>query len=252
MRWDTVVIRLPAPVPGPIPGRSTAPRARDPRRRGSRALPEAADELGEVLDPAQPLRALPRVQVRHDEPEREAVLRRQRLPAVVRGEQSPRGCEVLEPQGGRVPVLAPGHDVRDLGRRGHEVEQGARGYALPEVVDDRPLRHAVQVRPDAERRQRCELVERQVPVAAGGRRPVDDEPPGGRPEPRDPTVVPHPEAVRGPLPWRKDTVSVLPHVRHRLILPPDGRRTAQRVLSPTPSPARRLRARTPGRRRRDG
>src|SRR5262245_25033015 len=50
------------------------------------ALPEAGGVLGEKLQAAHPLGALPEVEVRHDQPQRSAVLRGQRLAAVPVGE----------------------------------------------------------------------------------------------------------------------------------------------------------------------
>ncbi len=58
-------------------------------------LPEAPAVGVEVLDPARPLRALPGVQVGHDQAQREAVLGRQRLAVAVRDEQGGLAGEVL-------------------------------------------------------------------------------------------------------------------------------------------------------------
>src|SRR5436305_14537326 len=57
-------------------------------------LPEAAAVGGHVLHAAHPLGALPRIQMGHDEAQRESVFRRQQLAVLVGGEDGPLGGEI--------------------------------------------------------------------------------------------------------------------------------------------------------------
>src|SRR5689334_4809947 len=90
-------------------------------------LPEAEAVADDDLEPAQPLRALPEVEARHQQAERPAVLRVELAAVVAVGEQRIVVHHGPERHVRRVVLLAVGHDVGG-------VRQQARG---PEHVGDR-------------------------------------------------------------------------------------------------------------------
>src|SRR5690242_17099474 len=86
------------------------------------ALPEAGPVEGHELDRAKPLRALPEVLVRDHEPERKAVVRRERLAVGVSREQGEIVLERLEWNVRGEVVLCPRDD--EAGARQRPCEPG--------------------------------------------------------------------------------------------------------------------------------
>ena len=74
-------------------------------------LPEAGVVLRQNLEPSHPLRALPEIEVRHQQPNGAAVFRRQRLAVVGEREQVIGAVEIFQGQVGREPML--GVDQRE-------------------------------------------------------------------------------------------------------------------------------------------
>ena len=105
--------------------------------------------------PAHPLRALPEVEVRDEQPRRAAVLRVERLVVVLVRDPRLAVADVLEREVRRVAAVAEREDV--LGARVDAVEQRVERDARPRRVELRPLRHAVDVDGDPLARQRREL-----------------------------------------------------------------------------------------------
>ena len=112
------------------------------RSCGSRSLPEAGLVLVPQREAAHPLRALPEVQVRDEQPRRAAVLGLQRLAVVV--ERHPRlaAGDVLHRQVGGVAAVAEReHVVGSSPPR----RAACRPRRPPDGVELRPLRDAVDV-----------------------------------------------------------------------------------------------------------
>src|SRR5437868_12905467 len=121
-------------------------------------LPETRLVL--VLQPeaAHPLRALPEVEVRHQQPRRPAVLRLERLAVVVVGDPCLAIRDVLERQVRRVTPVAEREQV--AGIMVDESEERVERDALPDGVELRPLGDAMDVGRDLLARQGLELVPR--------------------------------------------------------------------------------------------
>ena len=128
----------------------TAARATGRRSCGSRSPPRSpARRRSRSCEAAHPLRALPEVEVRHEQPRRAAVLGLERLAVVAERDPRLAARDVLEREVGRVAAVAERDD--ELGRRLDAVEQRVDRDALPARVELRPLRHAVDVLRDASR-----------------------------------------------------------------------------------------------------
>src|SRR5262245_2230660 len=108
-------------------------------------LPETAPVVVQVLDAAHPLGALPRVQMRHHQPQRESVLGAQRLGVAPAGQDRVGGKEVGQPEVGAVPVLRPHHHVGGIRRRRDPFDDLGGGHSLPMTAGQAELGHAVQV-----------------------------------------------------------------------------------------------------------
>src|SRR6476659_6271623 len=120
------------------------------------ALPEARLVLGPQLDAADPLRALPEVEVRNEQPRGPAVLGVERFtPKLVRDPGFPL-TEVLEREVRRVAAVTEREHV--FGARVDPVEQCVERDAGPTRVQLRPLRDAMDVDGHRLGRQRAELV----------------------------------------------------------------------------------------------
>src|SRR5215213_9024193 len=78
-------------------------------------LPEAGLVMVAQLEAADPLRALPEVQMRDQQPRRATVLGLQRLAPVLVGDPRPAAGQVLERQVGRIAAVAPRGDVAGIG-----------------------------------------------------------------------------------------------------------------------------------------
>ena len=159
--------------------RRSAARATGRRSCGSRALPEARLVVRAQLEPAHPLRALPEVEVRHQQPRRAAVLRRERLAVVAERDPRLAAGDVRERQIGGVAAVAEREHV--LGRRLDAVQQRCRARRRASGVELRPLGHAVDVDGDRLARAAPELVpgpaarlvdlaaDREAPLSSGVR-----------------------------------------------------------------------------------
>src|SRR5688572_28015999 len=79
------------------------------------ALPEARAVIGSQLDAAEPLGALPEVLARNHQPERTAVLRRERLAVCVRREQRERIAQECDRHVRRIALLGVSYD--EMSRR---------------------------------------------------------------------------------------------------------------------------------------
>src|SRR5262249_41647341 len=122
-------------------------------------LPEARLIVLHELQPADPLRRLPEVEVRDQETRRAAVLRRQRLAVEAGRHQALATEQVVERQVGRVAAVAVRHEV---GRRrlleARRREQVVDRDPLPDGSELAPLGHAVDVDREFSPRQRLELL----------------------------------------------------------------------------------------------
>src|SRR6266516_4359721 len=119
-------------------------------------LPEAGLVLVAELEPANPLRALPEVEVGDEQPRRAAVLRVEGLAVVAVGDPRLAVGDVLKRQVRRVPAVAEGHHVRRFVL--DVLQKRVDGDAFPDRGELRPLRDAVDVLRDRLARQLPELV----------------------------------------------------------------------------------------------
>src|SRR5918992_337829 len=78
-------------------------------------LPEARLVVVAQLESANPLGALPEVEMRNEQPRRSAVLGLERLAAVLIRDPRPAADQILERQVGRVVAVAPRRDVAGVG-----------------------------------------------------------------------------------------------------------------------------------------
>src|SRR6266545_840940 len=108
-------------------------------------LPEAWPVAGHELQAADPLGALPEVEVRHEQPQRPAVLGRDGL-AVPRVHQHVLGPhEVLEAEVGGEAVLGFDHYVRGRRLQRNQLHDLRDRDAFPGAIEQRPAGHAVHV-----------------------------------------------------------------------------------------------------------
>ena len=93
--------------------RHSAARATDRRRCGSRAASQKpGSSLLDEVQPAHPFRALPEIQMRHQQPRRTAMLGIERLAFVTRGDHRLAADQVLDRHVGGVAAVAMGKHVR--------------------------------------------------------------------------------------------------------------------------------------------
>src|SRR3954468_741466 len=102
------------------------------------ALPEARLIHGGELDPAEPLRALPRVEARHDEAQRVAVLGRERLAVGAKCQQAIVALRELDRRVRGEAVLAVRDHKLRFGGRLRELDDLGEGDALPLLVEPAP------------------------------------------------------------------------------------------------------------------
>src|SRR3954454_4467280 len=100
-------------------------------------LPEARLVVVAQLEPADPLRALPEVQMRDEQPGRAAVLGLERLSRVLVGDPPPATRQVLEREIGRIAAVAPRGDIAGIGV--DAFEQGVDRNPGPGGVELGPL-----------------------------------------------------------------------------------------------------------------
>src|SRR5262245_41824661 len=122
-------------------------------------LPEARLVVLHELQPADPLRRLPEVEVRDQETRRAAVLWRQRLAVEPGRHQALATAQILERQVGRVGAVAVRHEV---GRR-RILKTGGREQVvdrdpLPDGSELAPFGHAMDVDRELGLRQRLKLL----------------------------------------------------------------------------------------------
>ena len=116
-------------------------------------LPEPGLVLSTQLEAADPLGALPEVEVGHDEPGRAAVLRRERLAVVLVGDECLAVEDVGQGQVGRVAAVGVGDRERGPGSSS-TARAACRRSPLPLHVELRPLRDAPDVDHEIARGQR--------------------------------------------------------------------------------------------------
>ena len=131
------------------------------------ALPEALFVVVHQGDPGDPLRALPEVQVRHQQPHRAAVIGRQRPSLVGPDHPGLAAGDVGQRQVGGVPGGRGGHDERRLRRRAGGLQQGVDADPAEAGAELGPGGDAVDVAFVDRRRQRVRLVP--GPGRRGGR-----------------------------------------------------------------------------------
>src|SRR6202022_3620623 len=116
-------------------------------------LPESRSVDVQDLERADPLGALPEIELRHDEPAGASVLRRRVLTAGPEGQQNVVLEKVRESYVRRVAPLALSHDGGRLGSDARTAKDFRDGDSLPPVVVPAPARHAVDVGRDLDSRQ---------------------------------------------------------------------------------------------------
>src|SRR5581483_3661002 len=94
-----------------------------------------------------PLRALPEIEMRHEQPRGPAMLRRQRRAPESERDPSLAIAHIVERQVGRVSTVAERHHESAHGEAAspRRLEERVDGYAFPLRVELGPLRHAVDV-----------------------------------------------------------------------------------------------------------
>ena len=138
------------------------------------ALPEPGLVVVEELEPAKPLRALPEVARRHDEADRPAVVRRQRLAVGLVGDQRGLVLERGERDVRGEALLGVRDDEAGARLRRDELRELAPVHALEGRVEAAPARDAVDVDRDLAARQLEQLLpgERERPLDLAGDRQV--------------------------------------------------------------------------------
>ena len=123
--------------------RSSAAPATDLHTCGSRGLPEARLVLVTQLEAAHPLRALPEVQVRHQQAGGAAVLGIERLAVIAECNPGLTVGHVLDRQIGGIAAVTESQHVRSIVL--DLLEQRVERDPLPRRVELRPAGHAVDV-----------------------------------------------------------------------------------------------------------
>src|SRR5439155_16957361 len=119
-------------------------------------LPEPRLVLVPESEAAYPLRALPEVQVRNEQPRWASVFGLERLSVVAERDPGLAVGDVLEREVRRVAAVAEGEEIRRVVL--DAVEEGVDGDSLPDRVELRQFRHAVDVSGRRLARQFAELV----------------------------------------------------------------------------------------------
>src|SRR5258708_5600308 len=121
------------------------------------ALPESQSVFAQQHEPAPPLHAFPCVEMRHDQPHRPAVFRRQRLAVVLKREQHIRPQQIRQRDIRRVTFLR--HHQRKLRLRLplDHLHHIRKQHALPPIVQPAPARHAMKIRSHLRLRQRSKF-----------------------------------------------------------------------------------------------
>ena len=108
-------------------------------------FPEARLVEHRELDALDPLGALPEIELRDHDAQRPAMFPADRLAVPAPGQQHVVGGEIRQRHVGLVGVVGVEDDVLHVGLGLHQVDQGARGNALPHIVVARPGGDAVDV-----------------------------------------------------------------------------------------------------------
>src|SRR5690348_10894052 len=146
-------------------------------------FPEAAAILGDKLDPPDPFRALPEIELGDHRAHRPAMLARQRFALPGMREQRIIIVEIRQGKIRGVVVVAVKHDEARLGQRPRQRENMLGAHPVPLIVEARPCSDAVYVGDIAELRLGAELVP--APIDAPLDQTVDREPPLRRFDPRN-------------------------------------------------------------------
>src|SRR5947208_9028900 len=125
------------------------------------ALPEARLVVVEQLEPAKPLRALPEITARHDQAQRPAVLRFQRLAVGFIGDHRLLALEGVERHVGREALLRMGDHEACAWLWPDELGEIAPMNPAEPRVEAAPAGDAVDVDRDLGRRQLLQLLPRQ-------------------------------------------------------------------------------------------
>src|SRR5262249_37515062 len=122
-------------------------------------LPETTLILFHESQSSQPLRAFPKIEVRHEEPGRTTMLGRNRRALIAGHDQTSAANEIGNRKVRCVTSIAMGHDVR-FGRfcAARRSQQRVKCHSLPSGIELRPFRNTVNVGPDGSLRERVELL----------------------------------------------------------------------------------------------
>src|SRR5919198_3786963 len=114
------------------------------------AFPEAGLVVVTELDSAHPLRALPEVQVRDEQPRRTAVLGLEGLAVEFIGDPGAATRHILQGKVGRVAAVAPRRDVLALGL--NPAKERVERHSRPRGIELGPLGNAMDVNGERLRR----------------------------------------------------------------------------------------------------
>src|SRR5207253_4869283 len=116
-------------------------------------LPETGTVAVHELEPAEPLGALPEVQVGHEQAQRPAVLGRDRLAIAHVDQHVLVAQEIVQAQVAGEAVFGVRHDVGRSGTQLDQLHHLGHGHAFPLAVQQGPARHAMNVGLDGATRQ---------------------------------------------------------------------------------------------------
>src|SRR6516164_11372321 len=164
-------------------------------------LPVARHIGAEKFDGLQPFGAFPEIEMRHHEPYRAAMFRRQRRARPAMREQGVISRKIFQCEIGGVAVVGMQHDKAGVLVRPARAEEIAGGKSLPLVVVARPGGDAVDIGDESRLRLRREC--RKIPEQGVFNGAVDVEPPAlARNTGREPKIERRP-VLREVLPGRQ-------------------------------------------------
>ena len=108
-------------------------------------LPEAGHVLIDQREAPYPLRALPEIQVRHQQPGGPAVLGHEPLPVPLERDEVVRAIEIRQRQVGGEPLLGAYEAVVRVGFHPRAFQQELHRHALERIVEPAPARDAMDV-----------------------------------------------------------------------------------------------------------
>src|SRR5579862_3583065 len=109
-------------------------------------LPEPRRILLHKFQSPHPLHALPRIQLRHHQPHRIPMLRRQRLSVMPQRKKRRRMHQILERHIRRITLLGQHHHIFRFRLRVNQFHHFRTRHAFPPHVKPAPSRHAVHIR----------------------------------------------------------------------------------------------------------